>query len=126
MGLLALVPSAVLDTESPLKCPGWRERQPWQGYCRRKGTGHRQLQGRSETSWLVLQGKEAMWWHNPEVLECQGAVSSCGLWGASQKLEAQDRMRFIVFYQGQPGLIVVAGWLEADSRETREKAAGQC
>lgn len=42
-----------------------------------------------------------MWQQNAEVLECQGQgmASSCGLWEASEKLEAGDMVIFVVLYQ---------------------------
>lgn len=69
-----------------------------------------------------------MWQQNTEVLECQGQgmASSCGLWEASGKLEAGDTVIFVVLYQGQPGLMVVAGldggWQQGDSRRQLDKA----
>lgn len=71
-----------------------------------------------------------MWQQNAEVLECQGQgmASSCGLWEASEKLEAGDTVIFVVLYQGQPGLMVVAGlaggWQQGDPRGQLDKAEG--
>lgn len=104
LGLLALVPSAVLGTES---CLGGC----WPGGGAAGAEAQETGNGRegSESRCLVLQGKKAVWWQDPDILECQGQgmASPCGLWEALQKAEAM--VRLIVLYQGQPGLPVVAG-----------------
>lgn len=97
LGLLALVPSAVLGTESWLG-------ERWPGRVLQQQRPRRQAmagKGGNPAAWC--------WWQNPHILECQGqgVASSCGLWEASQKVK--DMVRFIVLYQDQLGLTVVAG-----------------
>ena len=64
-----------------------------------------------------------MRWQIPEVLEWQSQerASSWGLWEAMEKLSARDMVRYVLLYQGHPGLIVVAtlegGWQQGDQRQ---------
>lgn len=95
------MPSAVLGPESWLG-ERWPGRGAAEAEAQETGNGREGW----DSSCRVLQGKEAVWWQDPDIPECQGqgVASSCGLWEASQK--AEDTVRFIVLY---PGLTVVAG-----------------